>query len=245
MDQRCCSDNFANSLAKELNKHGFGYEADDSGLYSDSAEFADIYPECTNLSVGYFAQHTEHETQDIEFLESLCKACVKVDWEGLPISRDPKEIEYVDNYYNYWGGRGSGKNKSGYGSRHNYIYDDEYDQTPSEYMKDKEKDVRTVFFFDDKYDYVSNVSFIDDKLVDIDISADRIKVELDKIEQLLDKFDVDYDDIYWDGLVLVIESKKMETKMIRPELVEFIPELALENIDGYLEGEEEEEVEVT
>jgi len=37
-------------------------------------EFADIIPECTNLSVGYFDQHSVKERQDIKFLEDLANA---------------------------------------------------------------------------------------------------------------------------------------------------------------------------
>lgn len=243
MDQRCCSDNFAKSLAAELNKHGFDYDLDDSGMYSDSAEFADIYPECTNLSVGYFAQHTDNETQDIQFLEALCEACTKVNWENLPISRDPSEVEYLDNYYNYWGGRGSGKKNSGYDQRHQYIYDDEYDESPAEFMKNREGEVKAQFFLDKEHDYISDVSFIGDKMVDINLAGDRLGKEVNTIEEFLQKFEVDYDDLFWDGLVLVIESQKMETKMTRNELIQYIPELALELIEGYNEKEEEELVE--
>ncbi len=71
------------ALPLNLRKHGFDYTLDDSGVYSDSAEFADIYPECTNLSVGYFAQHTNDETQDIEFLDALAQACIKINWNNI------------------------------------------------------------------------------------------------------------------------------------------------------------------
>jgi len=240
MDQRCCSDKFGKALSSELNKNGFDFDLDDSGVYSDSAEFAGIYPECTNLSVGYFGQHTNNETQDIEFLESLCKACVKVNWENLPIARDPGEVEYLDDYYNQWGGRGSGKNKSGYNSRNQYIFDDEYDDSPADYLKDKEKDVNVHFFHDTKYDYISDVSFVGDKMVDINLSGDRLEAEVNIIEEFLQKFEIDFDDIFWDGLVLVIESQKMPTKMSRNELIEYIPQLALEEIEGYTDKENSE-----
>jgi hypothetical protein len=241
MDQRCCSDEFGKALSKEFGKHGFDFDLDDSGVYSDSAEFADIYPECTNISVGYFAQHTNEETQDIEFLESLCEACTKVDWDNLPIVRNPKDVEYLDNYYNYWGGRGSGKKHSGYNQRHQYIFDDETDDSPIDIMKEKEKDVKVHYFVDKEYgDYISDVSFIGDKMVDVNLSGDRLEYELNLIENLLQKFEVDYDDIFWDGLVLVIEYQKMDTKMTRNELLEYISELSLDLIDGFLENETEE-----
>lgn len=237
MNQRCCSDEFANSLAKELNKYGLNFEIDDSGVYSDSAEFADIYPECTNLSVGYFSQHTNKETQDIDFLESLCKACVKVKWNKLPIFRNPKDIEYIDTYYNYTGFKGSGKGSHEYERRHRYIYD-ELDNDPLDIMEDKEKDVKIKYFIDIDYDdYISDVSFIGDKMVDINLSGDRLSYEIEIIEKLLKDFDIEYDDIYWDGLVLVIENEKNETKLTRNELIEHLPELSLEEINGYSESE--------
>jgi len=244
MDQRCCSDEFGNALANELNKYGFDYSLDDSGLYSDSAEFAGIYPECTNLSVGYFAQHTVNEVQDIEFLESLCDACTKVNWENLPIARNPNDVEFLDTYYNQWGGRGSGKTKSGYDKRHQYIFDDEFDDSPADYLKEKEKDVNTIFFYDKKYKYLSDVSFIGDKMVDINLAGDRLDDELNMIGDILSQFGVSYDDLFWDGLVLVVENQKIETKFSRNELIEYVPELALENIDGYSNEEEEIEEEV-
>jgi di/tripeptidase len=49
----------------------------------------DIIPECTNVSVGYYREHTTEEKQDIDHLINLCKACVKVDWENLSVKRDP------------------------------------------------------------------------------------------------------------------------------------------------------------
>jgi hypothetical protein len=47
-----------------------------------------LIPECTNVSVGYFNEHTHDEIQNITFLEKLAKACVKVNWSGLKAVRD-------------------------------------------------------------------------------------------------------------------------------------------------------------
>jgi len=71
MEQRCCSDQFAIGLIEELGKQGLKYSIDTGGYYCDSAEFADLFPECTNISVGYFDQHAVTERQDIAFLEKL------------------------------------------------------------------------------------------------------------------------------------------------------------------------------
>ena len=98
---RCCSDAFADALALQLNRSGYGlsYKKDEGGVYTDSAEFVDIIPECTNLSVGYYKEHTVNESQNIKHLEKLAEACLKVDWENLPTKRDPSKTEYKS--YNY------------------------------------------------------------------------------------------------------------------------------------------------
>jgi len=123
---RCCSNEFADELANQLNSAGVGleYKKDDGGVYTDSAEFIDIIPECTNLSVGYYKEHTTTESQDIEHLRKLAEACLKVDWDNLPTVRDPKVTEYKSssttnysssNYYSnsngYYGKKKKKKNK--------------------------------------------------------------------------------------------------------------------------------------
>lgn len=108
---RCCSDKFADSLARELNKSGMFYLKDKNGVYTDSAEFTDIVPECTNISVGYYNEHTKNEYQDLKHLEKLAIACTKVDWESLPVERDTNSHDYNNLYY-------PGKNYSTYDDFH-------------------------------------------------------------------------------------------------------------------------------
>jgi hypothetical protein len=84
LGRQCCSEKFAQSLADELNKSGLTISLDSTGVYTDSASFIDEIPECTNISVGYFSEHTHNESQNITFLEKLAKACTKVNWESLP-----------------------------------------------------------------------------------------------------------------------------------------------------------------
>jgi len=86
---RCCSDAFADAFCDELNKSGLSYIKDDGGVYTDSAEFVDLIPECTNVSVGYYSEHTTRENQNIKHLIDLCNACILVEWENLPTLRDP------------------------------------------------------------------------------------------------------------------------------------------------------------
>jgi hypothetical protein len=93
--RRCCSDEFADSLSKEYSKYGLTLEKDDGGVYTDSAEFTDIIPECTNISVGYYKEHTHQEYQDIRFLERLANASVLINWSRLVIKRDPSKNEWL------------------------------------------------------------------------------------------------------------------------------------------------------
>lgn len=98
----CCSDEFAKELASRLNAvdSEFHFRPDPTGIYTDSAQFIDLVPECTNISVGYYNEHTGSETQDIHFLRKLCQAVVKIDWESLPIKRDPSQ-KWSSDYYHY------------------------------------------------------------------------------------------------------------------------------------------------
>lgn len=105
--ERCCSDDFANALSKEYGEYGLELKPDDGGVSTDSAQFMDIVPECTNISVGYYNEHTFNEYQNIDFLEKLCFASALVNWEDLPTKRDYKVKEYKDYYedHGYWNNR--------------------------------------------------------------------------------------------------------------------------------------------
>jgi hypothetical protein len=91
---RCCSDEFAASLADALCADGvLMYLGDDTGVYTDTAEFTDIIPECTNISVGYNHEHSDKETLDIFHFTALAAAVVKIKWDELPTARDPNTVE--------------------------------------------------------------------------------------------------------------------------------------------------------
>jgi hypothetical protein len=87
---RCASDEFATELSLRLNNVGdFKFAPDDTGVLTDSINFMDFVPECTNISVGYYNEHGGDEIQDLVFLKKLSKAVCEIDWETLPIKRDP------------------------------------------------------------------------------------------------------------------------------------------------------------
>lgn len=89
---RCCSNEFARTLAERLSTT-LPFVPDATGVYTDTAEWTEIIPECTNLSIGYLNQHSGNETLDVGFLEALLATCIQVDWESLPTKRDPLKIE--------------------------------------------------------------------------------------------------------------------------------------------------------
>jgi hypothetical protein len=87
---RCCSDVFADALSAALNADDtLMYLPDSTGVYTDTAEFTDIIPECTNISVGYDREHSEHESLDIYHFTALAERVVKIAWDNLPTDRDP------------------------------------------------------------------------------------------------------------------------------------------------------------
>lgn len=87
MGRTCCSSKFADDLIMELGINGMKYKQDPTGVYTDSAVFTELIPECTNLSVGYFHEHSVEEVQNITYLEKLAEAIVGVKWEELSTNR--------------------------------------------------------------------------------------------------------------------------------------------------------------
>lgn len=120
---RCCSDTFGNALANLLQDIHF-YKLDQTGSFTDTDNYAGIISECTNISVGYFNQHTGKEYQDIPHAMSLCSYMCKHgnEFAKLPVKRDPTVTEYS----NYWS-IGPSKYK-GYGT-----HDDMLTETIADY----------------------------------------------------------------------------------------------------------------
>lgn len=61
------------------------------GVYTDTAEYADLIPECSNLSVGYSGQHSPCEETDLRFADKLLGALCQLDTSRLTIDRHPGE----------------------------------------------------------------------------------------------------------------------------------------------------------
>lgn len=87
---RCCSDEFAKALAKAL---GGDYFPDDGGIFTDTANYTGLVPECTNLSVGYEGAHTSKEVLSWTHLEWLLGRLKSLDTAALPVVRKAGEID--------------------------------------------------------------------------------------------------------------------------------------------------------
>ena len=109
---RCCSDEFAKTLAGELNAVGqrLSMAPDNGGIFTDTANYIEVIPECTNISCGYEGAHSPSEYVDVEYLFRLRDALLDIDWEALPTVRDPKVKDYGD--FGWGGSYGVGKRSS-------------------------------------------------------------------------------------------------------------------------------------
>lgn len=105
MGGACCSAIFAQALADML---GFPYAPDDGGIFTDTANYTHLVSECTNLSVGYFAEHSAHEQLDFEHLRNLRDAMLEIDVTSIGPRRVPSEHTFDvfggDDYEWYGGG---------------------------------------------------------------------------------------------------------------------------------------------
>jgi hypothetical protein len=90
----CCSHKFVNAFADQLtdliitpNKINRRFKGA-IGTFTDTANYTGLISECTNLSVGYFCQHSSEECLNTAWLTTiLTPALIKVDWEDLPTER--------------------------------------------------------------------------------------------------------------------------------------------------------------
>ena len=126
---RCCSDAFAERLSEALNmSEHLLYMPDDGGVYTDTAEFIDIIPECTNISVGYDREHSDKESINVEHFAHLAAQVLNIDWDGLPTTRDPLVPDPTDKHiYDYkWGKSWASTWTTSVSSQYTGMYDDAY-----------------------------------------------------------------------------------------------------------------------
>lgn len=240
---RCCSDKFGDALSAELNKHDstFTYKNDPSGLYTDSAQFTKIYSECTNISVGYQNEHTFTELQDIDHLDKLAQACLKVDWNSLPVERDPSKVEY-SSYGGFYGW--DWDDDWSYGGRYN-SYNNNYKSVPSVVIP-----IEKEWIHDKKFNYVSSfdINKTTKRIESANLCKDRVDFEKQIIHDLLVSLDVAFEAIDWDGFKLIVTygveyggpTTGHITNCDRNDLIEYLPELdyrGKEDIGGIDEKE--------
>jgi len=97
----CCSNKFVTELSAAFN---MGHKAA-NGTFTDTANYTELIPECTNVSVGYENEHTGDELLYYPYLFKLAAKAIHIDWEKLGTYRDPEVIAS-------WNGTSSYNSKS-------------------------------------------------------------------------------------------------------------------------------------
>ena len=105
--ERCCSKQFASDLAKMMGMTG----GDPHGTFTDTANYTALVPECTNISVAYWDQHSKHERCDIQEISRIEERLLNADWSTLKVY--PFEPEYEFDMYDMY--------STGYSSRYGTI----------------------------------------------------------------------------------------------------------------------------
>lgn len=127
---RVCSDKFAEALSAALNARSklFKYEPCDRGMLTDTKIYRDVISECTNISVGYECNHSKEECVSYLHLKELLEVVCAIDWEALPVDRDPKSVEYDFRGYS------RGRKGIGYGSFGASTYGSLFDDSDDRYL---------------------------------------------------------------------------------------------------------------
>lgn len=115
--EKCASDDFAYSLAQLLPGQ---YKPSADGVFTDTANYSDIIPECVNIGVGYSKQHSANETQCAVHALQLFRSLTSITQEhiaSLVVSREPGDTgDTGDDWQYYRGGNWGVSSKSSYTS---------------------------------------------------------------------------------------------------------------------------------
>jgi hypothetical protein len=81
------------------------HKCDETGAFTDTANYVDHIAECTNISVGYYDAHSSTERVNVDYLLKLRDAICKIDIAKLVEKRKPGEntprypvTNYHDDY---------------------------------------------------------------------------------------------------------------------------------------------------
>lgn len=95
----CCSPRFAEALSEAINKASGGelnYKPCLTGGVTDAKQYIGIAREVTNISVGYFNEHTVDEHLNLTHLLKLRDALLKIDFNALPRVKQGLALHSLD-----------------------------------------------------------------------------------------------------------------------------------------------------
>jgi hypothetical protein len=80
-----------------------GYIADPTGAYTDTYQYFDYVSECTNVSIGYMAEHSKSETLNVSHVEKLSDRLCSIDWTAIDLIHE--RVAEPEPFYNrsYYG----------------------------------------------------------------------------------------------------------------------------------------------
>jgi hypothetical protein len=146
---------------------------------------------------------------------------LKVDWNNLPVDRDPSKTEY--NYGSYGGG---------WGSEYDYDYDYGY-KTWTKPTTPVDRTEKT-WFHDAKFNYVSSVEIntLTKRVVSVDLCKERIALEQEMIDKVLVQLELHYIKSEWDGFKLKVYYEfDHSSDCDRNDLIEYLPVLDYKEIE--------------
>lgn len=88
---QCCSPAFADALATSLGP----LWAPTHGVFTDTANYTHLVPECTNLSVGYHHAHSAREYVDLHHIGTLLATLCSLGTSTLPCERTPSRSQWL------------------------------------------------------------------------------------------------------------------------------------------------------
>lgn len=92
ISERMCSDECVDELMDRLNLGTILDYRSVEGMVTDTAMYGDLVPECINLSVGYYNEHTDEEYLDFVHVENLIEVILSPErdvFHKLPAVRVP------------------------------------------------------------------------------------------------------------------------------------------------------------